>query len=127
MSDNFVKVGDYFQAKFILKTIVENYKGEDLKQEALEKLQLIDELESAESVTVELQEEAIEVGERTNDNKVLYENKEEQEAAEGVITIDSADNKASEPNIQLDELEAAPVDSMQQEIPVDIVSVPFLP
>ncbi|MFT6746769.1 MAG: tetratricopeptide (TPR) repeat protein [Glaciecola sp.] len=125
MSDNFVKVGDYFQAKYILKTVVDNYKGDDLKQEALDKLKLIDELESAESVTVEIEEEAIEVGERTKDNKVLYENKEKQEEAEGVITIDSSGNKASEPDIdpakiEFVPIESTPVDSTKQDKPQEI-------
>jgi len=125
MSDNFVKVGDYFQAKYILKTIVDNYKGEDLKQEALEKLQHIDELESAESVTVELKEEEIEIGERTDENKVLYENKEELEAAEGTISIDST--KASEPTLQPEKVEVAPLDSTQQIEPIEITPQETLP
>ncbi|MFT6716611.1 MAG: tetratricopeptide (TPR) repeat protein [Saprospiraceae bacterium] len=127
MSDNFVKVGDYFQAKYILKTIIDNFKGEELKQEALDKLQLIDELESAESVTVELKEEAIEIGERTPENKVLYGSKEEQEAAEGTISIDSTKSKASEPNLYPEKLDALPLDSTQQIEPTEITPQETLP
>lgn len=109
MSDNFVKLGDYFQAKYILKTIVENYKKDDLKQEALEKLQMIDDLESAESVVVELKEEEIKVGERTEDNKVLYENKDD---LENVEVSDSS--KATETNSELEKLEETlPLDSIK--------------
>ena len=79
MSDNFVKLGDYFQAKYILKTIVENYKEDDLVKEAVDKLNAIEELESAESVLLELdQETEVEVGEKTDENKALYQNGDQE-------------------------------------------------
>ena len=126
MSDNFVKVGDYFQAKYILKTIVENYQGEDLKNEAILKLELIEELEKAESVTLEMQEEEITVGERTEENKVQYETSDEQEAAEEVIKIDSS--KSGEPNLLPEPLETAtPSDSTNQDKPKIVAPVEGVP
>ncbi|MFM7021712.1 MAG: tetratricopeptide repeat protein [Flavobacteriales bacterium] len=42
LADNFIAKGDSFQAKYVLNTIVDNYKGEDLKQEAIEKLRSLE-------------------------------------------------------------------------------------
>ena len=73
MSDNFLKQKDYFQAKYILKTITENYQGADLVKEANEKLAAIREIEEAETRVEELVEEPIRVGESNEESQKLYE------------------------------------------------------
>lgn len=47
LADVFVEEKDFFQAKHTLQSIVKNYQGEDLKQEAREKLEAIKEKQEA--------------------------------------------------------------------------------
>jgi len=42
LADNFVGKNDLFQAKYVLNTVIDNYKGEDLKQQAIEKLHALE-------------------------------------------------------------------------------------
>ncbi|MCX6181923.1 MAG: tetratricopeptide repeat protein [Bacteroidetes bacterium] len=45
LADNFIAKGDLFQAKSVLTTVIDNYKGEDLKQQAVDKLKSIEKSE----------------------------------------------------------------------------------
>ena len=45
LADNFIAKGDLFQAKYVLNTVIDNYKGEDLKQQAIEKLKSLEKSE----------------------------------------------------------------------------------
>ena len=79
MSDNLMKQKDYFQAKYILKTITENYQGEDLIKEAQVKLAAIREIEEAEVTKEVLEEESIKVGEQSEESRRLYDMSNESE------------------------------------------------
>lgn len=74
MSDNFVKQKDYFQAKYILKTVIENYEGEDLVVEAGRKLDQILAIEKAEEEVKVKEEEEIKIGEESEESELLYDN-----------------------------------------------------
>ncbi len=79
MSDNFVKQEDYFQAKYILKTVIESYEGLELKEEATEKLETIKELEAVGKEEPVVVEEEIKIGESSEESMELFENDIEEE------------------------------------------------
>lgn len=64
MADNYTKLGDYFNAKAILQSIIENYEGEDLVELAKEKIEKILVLEGEKAKKIdeiqENQEDSIE-------------------------------------------------------------------
>jgi TolA-binding protein len=68
LADNFIAKGDLFQAKYLLNTVIDNYKGEDLKQQAIEKLKSLEKSETpAESAKPE-QDIIIDFGTKAENN-----------------------------------------------------------
>ncbi|PLW93464.1 MAG: hypothetical protein C0592_06000 [Marinilabiliales bacterium] len=59
LSDVYVATGDLFQAKYTLQSVLDNYEGEDLKQEAQNKLDAILEMEKLEEQNSEGEGEII--------------------------------------------------------------------
>lgn len=82
LSDNFVKKEDLFQAKYVLKTVVENSADELLKLEALDKISAIEKMERAQNQPEEKVDEEWKVGEATEEEKKLFDEGEEEEQLE---------------------------------------------
>ncbi len=71
LSDIYLAREDYFQAKATLKSIIENYDGEDLKQVAKNKLKEIDAIENPKEEEIETPEMEIELDEFNIDHDEL--------------------------------------------------------
>lgn len=105
MSDNFIKQEDFFQAKYILKTVTENYEGADLVEEANNKLKKIEELEKAKlEVVDEKPADEIKIGEQSEENEKLYTPSSINETF-----IDTMNNNSID------------IDSLPQELPEDLI------
>lgn len=79
LSDIYVKKLDYFQAKYILNTVIENHDGADLITVAKEKLQNIKELEAAKLNVKKAEEVEVNIGVQPDGNAELFDVEEETE------------------------------------------------
>jgi hypothetical protein len=78
LSDNFVKQGDLFQAKYVLKTVIENTADEALKLEAMDRISAIEKMERAQNKPKEQSNDNWQVGEMDEEQQKLFENEEEE-------------------------------------------------
>lgn len=73
ISDNMVKLNDYFQAKYILKMVLDNNKNNELNEIAKNKLLEIEEMEKAQLKQAEVKDENWQIGEEDEETKKLNE------------------------------------------------------
>ncbi len=73
ISDNMVKQNDFFQAKYILKMVLDNNKNAELNKLAQDKLMAIDELEKAQLKKTDVKEENWQIGVEDEETKKLNE------------------------------------------------------
>ena len=81
LSDKYLAEKDFFQAKYTLESILENYEGKDLKEIARDKLEIIRKIEEKQKAEKAVEEEEV-IIEEGNEGEENYEHLFEEEIIE---------------------------------------------